>query len=756
MRIASSYVDRSELSLELEEKLHEGENETDDPSGLLIHGLGGTGKTQLALRYVEKHRNSYDPVLWIDAKDPEAVRSNFVRCADELRLPMDPAHKAGTDLADFRLIRWLEARKSTNKGFLVVFDNADSFFPELKKVVPRAGHGSVIIISQDSSASELTAELFAKHEELRVDIMKPLEARAVLLQRLKLEYNSTPLHIQQMCDDIARMLGYLVLAVDLAGAYIRMEAKLGTDLETALMQYIEDFGRHQDDLLQQDEYPGLSETDKTVWTVWDKSLNRIQDLDPGRKYRPDVLLAFLSYFRGSIVQDQLFRLASLGFPLIQDYFCEEVESLPAWLKAWTELKEDQWDDYHYRKACDLLVRYSLIQRSDEEWPGLTIHRLVQWRASMYEKDQPWEVWFLVFFTAICHQSLEDSDKPHFQRYIIPHLSTGSTLEMAIEGFSENQKALTKLSIGTVYLREGRYKEAEELLRQSSALSKSVSGEEHPNTLASMAALASTYHSQGRWKEAEELQVEVMEITKRVCGEENHHTLIRMSSLALIYSEQGRWKEAEELEVRVIEISGRLLGEEHPDTLNSMAGLASTYRSQGRCKESEELHVRVMETKKRVLGEEHRHTLISMAHLPSIYRGQGRWKEAEDLEVRLMETMKRMLGEEHPDTLSSMANLASTWKAQGQDTKAITLIKKCIRLRSQILGVDHPDTLSSSALLAKWQYFTAKGFENTIKGSCECPQIIKTNTTYVITTFPFLFNIGFSLQQYLYHLLVNTN
>ena len=486
LRIAPSYVDRSELSLKFEKKLLEGENESDRPSGLLIHGLDDTNKTQLALNHVKKHRNSYDPILWIDAKNPKAVRSSFVRCADELRLQVDSPHMTEANLADFqpiqKIIRWLEARKSKNKKFLVVFDNGDSFLPKLKKVVPQTGHGSVIIISQYN----LTSELLVKYEELRVDIMKPLEARAVLLQRLKLKYNSTPPHVQKLCDNIAKMLEHLVLAVDLAGAYTREEVKLGTALETALMQYIEDFGAHQDYLLQQDDFCGSSETDKTVWTVWDKTLDRIRDRGRDWKCRPDLLLTFLSYFRGSIVQDELFGFASLGLPLLQHSFSKEVESLPPWLKAWTELKEDQWDDFCYRESRKVLARYGLIQWTNEHWPGLTIHRLVQWKASMYEKDQPWEVWLLIFFTAICKQSFKDLEKSQFRRHIIPHLSIGMISEIVVVNLGQAQMISVGDTIGRVYNLEGRFKEAEEMFRQSLTVSKSTLGEEHKCTLTSIA------------------------------------------------------------------------------------------------------------------------------------------------------------------------------------------------------------------------------------------------------------------------------
>lgn len=705
LRIASSYVDRSELSLKFEEKLHERENETDSPSGLLIHGLGGAGKTQLALRYVEKHRNSYDPVLWVDAKDPEAVRSSFVRCADEMHLiPVDSTHKTGTDLADFRPIqivnRWLEARKSPNKRFLVVFDNADDLLTELKTLVPQAGRGSVIITSQDSLASKP----FTKYEKLRVDIMESLEARAVLLQHLRRESNSIPSYVQTLCDNIARKLGYLALAVDLAGAYIEYEIALGTALETALetalAQYLEDFSRHKDDLLQQDQFRGLPETDKTVWTVWDKTLDRIQDLD--RKCRPDLLLTFLSHFRGSIVQDELFRLASIGLSKIQSNFSRETDSFPAWLKAWTELKEDQWDDFCYRKARNLLVRYSLIQRSNEGWPGLTIHRLVQWRASMYEKEQPWEVWFLTIFTAICSQSLIEWNKSQFRRYIIPHLSAGSALEAAAEGLSEKMRILFKMFIGTLYLVEGRYEKAEELLKQTLNLTKSILGKEHDLTHISMNKLAVTYMYQGRWKEAEELAVEVMEIAGGVNGEEHPGTLISISNLASAYSMQGRWKEAEELEVGVMETMKKVLGEEHPDTLNSMGRLASIYRVQGRLRDAEVLGVRAMETTRKVLGEEHPDTLKSMTDLGFTYRSQGRLKDFDVLAVRIMELTKTALREEHRDTLGNMVLLSFVWKAQGQNTKAINLLQACIRQQSRILGAQHPDTLILSAELADWQ------------------------------------------------------
>ena len=82
----------------------------------------------------------------------------------------------------------------------------------------------------------------------------------------------------------------------------------------------------------------------------------------------------------------------------------------------------------------------------------------------------------------------------------------------------------------------------------------------------------------------------METSKTVLGEEHPDTLTNMADLALTYLNQGRWTEAEKLEMQAMKTSKTVLGEEHSNTLTSMANLASTYRNQGRLTEAEELEV----------------------------------------------------------------------------------------------------------------------------------------------------------------------
>ena len=699
-----SYTERRTLSSTIKEKLHICHQNDSVPHALALYGLGGTGKTQLALKFVEDHKEEYNPILWIDGKSPETVQSSFECCANELQLSVDRASTQKLDLENLptvqAVLRWLRGRKESDHEWLVVVDNADDLTWGIKRIIPKGRRGNIIITSQDDQSPRL---LEGRCEKLRVDLMEPLEASTLLLQHLNWDSHSVPSQVQNISDAIVGRLGYLALAVDLAGAFIGNDP----NQEAALNQYLTDYGKHQDALLRSEYFRGLPSYDKTVWTVWDTTLKTIE-----RRY-PDVqaglLLAFLAHFNRGLIQDELFRLASLGFSVVYRDLCQENQDLPHWLKRFIGIDQREWDSFHYREALKPLIRYSLLQRVDGEWPGVTMHSLVQWRAMNHDEDQPWGFWYLIFISAVSHQNFQEHGRPQFRRHMILHIPVLDKSYLEAMRINDRRKALIWAIIGNIYYKEGRWKETQELETQVMETRRRLLGLDHVDTMGSMANLASTYRKQGRWEEAEKLQMAELETCSRVLGRENPSTLTSMANLASTYQNQGRWKEAEELEVQVMETSKRVLGEEHPDTLTSMANLASTFWKLGRWKEAEELEVWVIETSKRVLGEEHPDTLTSMANLALTFGSQGRWKEAEELNVQVMETRKRVLREEHPDTLTSIANLASTFWNQGRWKEAEELEVQVMETRKRVLGEEHPDTLTSINNLALM--FKAQGRNN---------------------------------------------
>ncbi|KJZ70348.1 hypothetical protein HIM_10277 [Hirsutella minnesotensis 3608] len=691
-----SYTQRDELWKELEEKLNIRHGKASVPRAVAIHGLGGAGKSQLALKYAESKRDRYNPILWIDATNKETVRSSFERCASELGLSGSGNEEQKSALADARtvltVLRWLRDRTEADDEWLVIIDNADDFSWGIMNVIPKGERGSVIITSQDDQSRKLIP---AGCEEIQVDVMSRPEAATLLLHHLGLDIDVAPENIRRGSEEVVQELGNLALAIDLAGAYLA-GAYIGNDPtpEQALMQYLEDYKVHRDELLQMDMFRGLRPTEKTVWTVWDTTLRKIArdhtHLEPG------LLLTFLAHFKGTIVQDEMFRLAALGARLLDNGLVDEI---PTYLRQFFQGNEGKWDSFLYRQSRELLVRYSLLHRVAGTWAGVTMHKLVQWRTLRSEQGERWQWWYMLFILAACRQVTKEEHQPEFRRHLTVHLPDICGVCGNVGGDAEGHESFIGTTLARVYYDEGRWEEAAKLFVQAMETSKTKLGADHPDTLTIMANLALTFSNQGLWEKAEKLFVQVIETSKTKLGADHPDTLTSMGNLALTFLNQGRWEEAEKLFVQVMETRKTKLGADHPDTLTIMANLASTFLNQGRWEEAENLAVQVLETRKTKLGADHPSTLTSMANLASTYRDQGLWEGAEKLEAQVMKTRKMKLGADHPDTLTSMANLASTFSNRGRWEEAEKLFVRVIETSKSKLGADHPSTLSSMANLA---------------------------------------------------------
>ncbi|GAB7328586.1 hypothetical protein MBLNU13_g00533t2 [Cladosporium sp. NU13] len=694
-----TYTERPHLTEELEAKLRQRHGGAGLAYAVAVIGLGGTGKTQLVLHYIEEHEEEWDTILWIDVRSEETARSSYERCCHKLGLRAEAALNEGP-LQDVPLVQmvlsWLRDR-SEDKRWLVVVDNADNLSWDVSGVVPKGKAGTVIVTSQDALASRL---LGGRTPTVKVDVMEPEEA-----VRLVSNYFDEPLSRENGClalvEEITECLDRLALAMDLAGARVWADVENGDDMATALRQYIDDYKRSRDRLLRDEEFARISLYKKTVWTAWETSLSSLREAEDSQPDTyPVQLLSFLTLLDRANVQNELFRLASLG---LEDA-CDRLNvNVPTWMQVLLgKGKDDEWDDSCYRTTMRVLQRYGLVRSVGGPWKGVTMHSLVKWRAGA--EIDPQENWqrYLIFIGAVCVQIAEKSDKPHFRRHLVVHFPLNSKLFGHMPYF-DSEKPLRWIweMLGNVWRQEGRFEEAGQLQTKLMELRRVELGEEHLDTLNAMADLGLTCSQQGLWERARNLDSQVIEIRKKVLGEEHPDTLTAMHHLSITLSKQGQWEEAVNLDKAVLGVRKRVLGENHPDTIHSTRTLALTYSKQGRWKEAEELEVKVVEASRGVLGEQHSSTLSAIGNLAVTYSKQGRWKEAEELEVKVVEASRRVLGEEHPDTITAMANLAHTKRDLGQHDAAVELMIQSAMASSRVLGDDHPDCRSRHEQALLW-------------------------------------------------------
>jgi nucleoside phosphorylase/tetratricopeptide (TPR) repeat protein len=621
----------------------------DGPRRVAITGLGGVGKTQVALELAHRirDRDKECSVFWIPCTSQAMIEQTFLSIAQTLGL-----HGTKAVEAKAQIMIYLSSKHAGK--WLLIFDNADDTemwlaashtAPALEDFLPQSEQGRILFTTRNRKlAMKLapfnTVPIPDEDKETALKILQMTLAHKDLLKDNMITVN------------LLKQLAFLPLAIAQASAYI-IENGISLSTYLALLQEQE---QGAVELLSEDfRDPGrYKDIQNPVITTWLISFKQIQ--------RQDQLAAdYLSFMA-----------------------CIDPRNIPQSLLPLQKSRKGRLD------ALGLLNAYSFTNCQDVD---ISMHRLVHIATRNWLRKNGL---FSHSIQRVADQIQKVFPSDHYTnrglwRKYLPH-----ALALVHESeFIIQQERYIELieNIANCLASDGRYQEAEVLYSDLVKIRQRKIGPEDPSTLTSMARLASTYRNQGRWSEAEKLEVQVMETRKAVLGAEHPDTLTSMANLASTYRNQGRWNEAEKLEVQAIETRKTVLGAEHPDTLTSMANLASTYQDQGRWSEAEKLQLQVMEIRKAVLGGEHPDTLISMADLASTYRYQGRWNEGEKLEVQVMETMKTMLGAEHPDTLASMANLASTYRDQGRWNEAEKLLVQTLEKSRTILGAGHPKTLT---------------------------------------------------------------
>ncbi|KAJ5612510.1 Tetratricopeptide-like helical [Penicillium lagena] len=720
-------------------------------SRIALLGLGGVGKSQLAIEYCYRVRDQSPEtwVFWIHASNATRFEQSCRDIVDRARIPGRQHPKANV----FKLLHdWLQ--DETKGKWVLILDNLDDE-QSLHKIslVAQDGLGS----NQSGTPEQCIRAYFPQSlngliimtSRRRRVVSHMVEDRDIILVEPMDETHATTLFdkklgVQAAREDVIQLtaaLEFMPLAIVQAAAYIKQRLP-----RLSVTQYLENFRRSDRQKKSLLTYEGGQlrrdwEAKNSILITWQISFDCIRQESPSAAD----LLSLMSFFDRQGIPDSLLReneemrqkLSGVPASNVDPTRDGRNEDESASVSVVDKFEDDilVLRDYSFISISADGVNFEihrLVQLAMQEW--LEAHeQLEKWEGQFirtlhrkfpegkYENWPRCQLLFAHVQKAVAHQPHEKDILGEWGSLLHEAASfawtRGDFVDSQIMAKKatiarlnlfglDNEKTLDSFEmLGLAYKLGGQWNDAEKLQLQVMETRKQILGPEHPDTLDSITNLALTYCDQGRWKDAEELQLQVMESYKRVLGLENPHTLVGIGNLASTYRNQGRWKDAEELELQVMETRKRVLGPEHPDTLTSMNNLASTYRNQGRWKDAEELELQVLETRKRVLGPEHPDILNGMNNLALTYWNQGRWKDAEELQLQVMETRKRVLGPEHPDTLTGMNNLAHTFRSLGQDKTALLLMAECVRLRDQKLGPDHPHTVSSKSTLNEWR---AKG------------------------------------------------
>ncbi|KAK2590017.1 hypothetical protein QQS21_012305 [Conoideocrella luteorostrata] len=709
-----------------------------------LWGLGGSGKTQIALDYVYRRWDLDDEcnIFWVHADSEATFLADYKTIGKNLRVG---EQHDGPDLLDV-VCSAIQARSK----WVMILDNADDLGlfgvgrrvngegtnESLYKYVPHASQGTVLWTTRDA---HIAGTLVGARRGVEVRSMAMNEA-TTLLARTRDELPTVEEALGELgVDALVQELQCLPLAISQAGAYMRRMSMTADQYLGLLRQgttrwevlKVSDTDRHR-----------RLEVSNSVLETWRISTEQIR-VESEMSYR---ILHVLAYVDNQDIPYEMLAEAAYGYDEhSEDDECStrqvselEVLEAVARLREFSFLSLRQTDDgdrtYEMHKLVQEAVRYGLRMSSLAEMTSSKASEVDNGpkRSEAYYCSRALQVVDDLF------PSSEPTSWAQCEQYMMHAVKVGkwaevsgakivtATLLQRVSYFlyergrwrekkpvDSRAWGLTKevlgekhpntinsmASLAVTYHQQGQYNKAETLVNKVLALRREVLGERHPDTISSMAYLASTYYAQGRYDEDREISVKVLELRQEVLGKKHPNTISSMADLAATYSRQGQYYKAETLVDEALALRREVLGERHPDTINSMANLAVRYIEQGRYNEAETLVDKTLALQREVLGERHLNAINSMASLAATYHQQGQYNKAETLKDKALALRKEVLGERYLDTISSMAYLASTYHQQGQYNKAETLKDEALALRREVLGERHPDTINSMASLA---------------------------------------------------------
>ncbi|TQF01431.1 tetratricopeptide repeat protein [Kitasatospora acidiphila] len=684
--VQASFMGRSRELRKLEEAVRAGHGPATQVVTQAVAGLGGIGKSMLALHYAHAHRREYSATWWVAAQSPDTITASLANLARRLLPRWDTSSFPDDDLATWALA-WLQQ----HPGWLLVFDNA-THPDHLAPYLAQATSGACLITSRLATGWRRVTP----RPLLRLDVLPIRPATRLLLH---LAERGTAPEERSQARVLAKELGCFPLALTHAGVYIAR-------IQTTFAGYCDLFRAQPKKVFSSAGDPDTI----TIARTWRITLDVLADRHP---YAVGLLrvLAWLGPDRlardvvtGNLldaaeINDGIAHLADFSMITLDEYSITTHRLVQALART------PDPDDPHRQAsdidhACDLAAAVLAQAIPDgsggvAEWP--------RWRALQphieahithrRSRDDTPDTAFVLHATA---------DFLLGQGQVAQAIAYGEralTARTDLYGPDARATLVSRGNLANAYQAAGDIGRAMALLEQTLEDSERLLGSDHQTTLASRNNLARAYEAAGDLGRAIPLFEQVLEDHERVLGPDHQDTPACRNNLAHAYRSAGNLSRAIPLFRQTIANAERVLGPDHPQTLASRNNLANTYAEAGDLKQAISLFEHVLKDRERVLGPDHVATLSSRNNLAGALLQAGDLSRATRLYTQTLKDRERLLGPNHPHTLNSRNNLANAYQEAGDLERATRLFEQTLEDRERVLGPDHPDTLGSRSNLA---------------------------------------------------------
>lgn len=493
-----------------------------------IAGMGGVGKTELAIQYGRRYAGEY----------PGGVYWFFLRGVDlavqlvQFTIARYPNFALPEELQDpVRQVEYCLQHWDAGKALLILDDVAD--YGEVKpylEILP--ARFQVVITTRRQGLGGRKVQQLPLGVLQRPDALRLL-ALLVGRERLRAE----PWQARRLCQ----WLGYLPLGLELVGRYLARKPELSL---------AEMFRRLEEKRIEQLALrkPDADMTNPvSIEAAFELSWDELDEMG-----------------RGVMLRLGVFALAPIPWELVER--CLSVMD--------AEELEETWDD---------LVQLHLVQFQEKGFYKLhpLIREFCQLKLAGTEEQQKLKSALAYVMLKIAKGVPEQPTRDLILKLTpyIPHLAEAANHLTDCLSDEDFEFLWPATGLGRFYKGQGLYALAEPWYQQCVYVAKQRLDADHPDIATSLNNLALLYSSQGRYSEAEPLYLQALDINRRSLPQDHPSIATSLNNLAGLYYHQKRYAEAAQLFQEALEIFERKLGEQHPDTIQTRNNLEIVQQAQ---------------------------------------------------------------------------------------------------------------------------------------------------------------------------------
>ncbi|TAQ87275.1 hypothetical protein B7494_g4384 [Chlorociboria aeruginascens] len=691
----SSFVERPVEMAELERALLP-ERQCYQQKRLVLHGLGGIGKTQLAVKFASQHHRKFSAVIWLDGRSRNSLKQSIASCASRIAEGQisEPSrmYTAGSNSDINAVVQevmdWLA--REDNDQWLLIFDNVDRDYGrhnpdpdayDVTEYFSGAEHGSVLITTRLAKLEQLG-------EPLQLGKVSQDQARAILQTRYKRKYDLAE------GDRLLDLFDGLPLAIAQAAAFLQ-------ETGTTPQKYIEFYNEKWKKLMVPRDCEGAplqDYPDRCVWKTWVISFDAI------RKANVAVanLLLLWAFLDSKDLWYGVFATA-----------CSKSTTIATSLSYW--IRDIADDELEFTKSIQMLRNYSLVE--DGTGPGsYATHPVVHTWAYYFQGDdtrrQLAQLAVLVIGWAVPH--ISSPNHSAVQRRLLPHAQACSrwiVMSQTEPNSAQESGSMIKsvkeqaiilratFMLGNLYASQGNFDEAEKMYQRALQGYETAFGAKHETAFGIMNDLGNLYKDQGKLAEAEKMYQRALYGFETTLGVKGISIFQTISNLGNLYNNQDKFDEAEKMYQRALQDHEKALGSNHISILTTIHSMGNLYNNQGKLDEAEKMFQRALQGYETTLGSEHISTITTIHSMGNLYKYQGKLAEAEKMYKRALHGFETILDAKHISIFKTIHNLGNLYTDQGKLAEAEKMYQRALQGYEKALGINFETYIP--ALHTKW-------------------------------------------------------